>query len=581
MLFEKLKAEVHKYFIRRRINFDLKYENNYVKYVYLICPFLGLNGEEKQNILEHDDLYDRLKKVHELILKRNDESKNEFLGSQELVLNPKISDVDLLKNRSTTKRSNNIANSIEDFENKINSANMTEEAKNIAFDELDKLKNSPEKDYIINYLNTLINLPWDKMTTDNEDINRTKEILDRDHFGLQKVKKRIIEYLSVRKLNTGNKKGSILCFNGPPGVGKTSLAKSIADSLGKNFYRLSLGGVRDEAEIRGHRRTYVASMPGNIIQALLRLKSKNPVILLDEIDKVGSSNLKGDVSSALLEVLDPEQNDKFKDHYINTSFDLSHVFFVCTSNYIGNISPPLRDRLELIEIPGYSIEEKVQICKRYLIPKHIKEKGLLGENLSVGVQFSDDIIESMIIDYTYESGVRQLERNVSAVLRHVARLVVEEMDSIFKNNSSSNDNNKIILTKNFNINYDILKEALGRRYLEIDLELRTSNPGVAIGLAYTSNGGALTLIETTLFKGKGEIIITGNMGDIMKESVSTGLSWIKSNTDLLGLSDYDFSSKSIHVHVPQAAVPKDGPSAGITITISIVNLINKVYRFPY
>jgi ATP-dependent Lon protease len=517
---------------------------------------------------------------------------------------------ELMKNQmGSNLRSRNKANAIEEIENKINSIKLPEEAKQIALDELEKLKshgpgNNPEHEWIINYLNTFLKLPWDKVTIDNEDIKKTREILDRDHFGLEKVKKRIIEYLSVRKLNNHQSKGkgSILCFNGPPGVGKTSLAKSIAESLGKNFYRLSLGGIRDESEIRGHRRTYIASMPGMIMQSLIRAQSKNPVILLDEIDKVGV-HFKGDVSSSLLEVLDPEQNSTFKDHYIGTPFDLSEVFFICTSNYLENVSPPLRDRLEVIEIPGYTIEEKSQICKKYLIPKQIKEKGLNNDQIKISIKFNDDIIESMIVHYTYESGVRQLERNVASVCRYVAKNVVEEMEnsgikiivkkpekisesenSQIKSQSQSQKSDEIKLESNkiitpvadkkfekiFEIDQKILKEILGKKMLDLDLELRTSNPGVAIGLAYTLNGGAITLIETTSFRGKGEVLITGNMGDVMKESVSTGLSWIKSNTQFLGLEKFDFSRTDLHIHVPQAAVPKDGPSAGVTMTVSIV-----------
>lgn len=594
MLFEKLKAEANKFFVFNNIQLDFMSEFNYVKYVWLICPFLKLVGEEKQRLLEINDLYSRMSEVLKLIKTRGELQgrSREKEGVINTLAKPSQGKGSKVPEKFRDSQGSGKLSNVEDFENKINTMNLPEEAKKIATEELEKLKqaqgqSNPESEWIFNYLKIFLNLPWDKTTVDNEDINKTKTILDRDHFGLNKVKKRIIEYLSVRKLNAQNTKGSILCFNGPPGVGKTSLAKSIAESLGKKFYRLSLGGVRDESEIRGHRRTYIASMPGMIIQALNRVQTKNPVILLDEIDKVGT-HFKGDVSSSLLEVLDPEQNSTFKDHFINTPFDLSQVFFICTSNYLENVSPPLRDRLEVIDIPGYTIQEKIQICKKYLIPKQIKEKGLDSKNVKIEVKFSDDIIESMIVDYSFESGVRQLERNVASVCRYIARVVVEEMDTIAATTNTKPPVNKELETlnetktettvleakskfeKTFEINEAILKEVLGRKMSNIDLELRTSHPGVAIGLAYTLNGGAITLIESTLFRGKGDIIITGNMGDIMKESVSTGLSWIKSNTDFLGLTDFDFTDKSLHIHVPQAAVPKDGPSAGITICLSIV-----------
>jgi ATP-dependent Lon protease len=556
--------------------------------VFIICPFLRLTGDYKQKILEIDDLYTRIVEVLKLIKLRR-EYERKLTDTTKLKDNTHhIIDKFFSKNTKDKQNENlikkkgntNNTNIIEELEKKLDSIQLPEEARTIAQDELMKLKssekNNPEQEWTINYLKTFLKLPWDQFTKDNEDLQQTKNILDRDHFGLDKVKKRILEYLSVRKLNShssqGRKKGSILCFNGPPGVGKTSLAKSIADSLGKKFYRLSLGGVRDESEIRGHRRTYIASMPGMLIQALIRVQTKNPVILLDEIDKLGT-HFKGDVSSSLLEVLDPEQNASFKDHYINTAFDLSEVFFICTSNYLENLSPPLRDRLEIIDIPGYTIQEKVEICKRYLIPKQMSLAGLQSEKLDVKVVFSDLIIDSLVVNYTWESGVRQLERNISSVTRYIASLVVEEMQSRGIKLNNEND----VITKHFEkvfeVNDEILKICLGRKVSEVDLTLRTSNPGVAIGLAYTLNGGAITLIESTKFQGRGELLVTGNMGDIMKESLTTGLSWIKSNKNLLGLENFDFSSFNLHVHLPQAAVPKDGPSAGITMAISIVSYI--------
>lgn len=559
-LFEKLKVEAQKfstlYYDKNIINAQNTY--NYVKYLYSICPYLMLLGYQKQEIIEIDNLYDRMSKVIDILTNKN----QEVIKSARNYNKKKSPITYSLINSNKTQ---NKKNKVDELEEKINSANMSEEAKQIALEELEKLRNasSTESEWIYNYLNTLVSLPWNKVTVDSDNLAKSKEILERDHFGLDKVKKRIIEYLAVRKLNKDNNKGSIICFNGPPGVGKTSLAKSIAEALNKKFYRLSLGGIRDESEIRGHRKTYISSMPGAIIQAIKRVESKNPVLLLDEIDKVGQSH-KGDVSAALLELLDPEQNHTFKDHYINTPFDLSKVFFICTSNYIENISLPLRDRLEIIDISGYTVTEKLQIAKKYLIPKQMNEKGILKADQKINVILSDETLQEIIIDYTYESGVRQLERNIAAICRYIARLYIEALEK--------GENG----FKEITINSDILHEVLGRKMIELDLDLRTSNPGVAIGLAYTMNGGALTLIESVSFQGKGELIVTGNLGDVMKESINTGLSWIKSNANELNLTDVDFKTLSLHVHVPSAAVPKDGPSAGITITTSILSMLKGV-----
>jgi len=501
-----------------------------------------LSGEEKQTFLEIDNLYDRMKFLVEYFSSFNKNILNQ--NNEEIMHRISLKNPDNNLNRNFSNSGSRSDNVIKEFEEKVSKIKLTEEAKKIALDEIERLKsskNNPDYEWTINYLNNLLSLPWDSYTVDSDDIKKTVEILDRDHFGLDKVKKRIIEYLAVRKLVKVKKKenkisninkidnenlsliksGSILCLNGPPGVGKTSLAKSIADSLGKKFYRLSLGGLREVAEINGHRRTFVAAMPGMIIQALKRIQSKNPIILLDEIDKVGQ-NFKGDVSSSLLEVLDPEQNQCFKDHYLNTPFDLSQVFFICTSNYIENISPPLRDRMEIININGYSPLEKIEIGKKYLIPKQLKLNGLKSDLIEINVIFNDKILNEIILYFTFESGVRQLDRNIASICRNVARITLEDIekntnlignknfvdsrgsnkiddglsnkenlkiDDISNNLINLDDNNKEITNENITqnkyikeilINEKIIEEVLGKKRKEIDLELRINSPGVAI-----------------------------------------------------------------------------------------------------
>ena len=513
-LYEKLKSEANKYFLLNRYKVEVRdLQYNYVKFVFIIIPYLKLTGSEKQNLLEINDLYQRMKSVLNHVLNLNKlillKHPPELTGRKNSIL--KLPQLDTVKKPDDfffpTKHDDSSSNTIQEFEDKIKSIKLPEEAKKIALDELKKLKsskNNPENEWAINYLNTLLSLPWDKHTIDSEDIHKAKEHLDKDHYGLEKVKKRIIEYLSVKKLNKientkekipKKKEGSILCFNGPPGVGKTSLAKSIANALGKKFYRLSLGGLREVSEINGHRRTFIAAMPGMIIQALRRIQSKNPVILLDEIDKVGTANFKGDVSSALLEILDPDQNHSFKDHYINTPFDLSQVFFICTSNYMENISPPLRDRLEIIEISGYTVQEKIEIGKKYLIPKQLNLNGLISDNVEVCVEFSDRDVSDIILNYTYESGVRQLDRSIAGICRYIARITVEEIERRLEKSEIKGkleiegekvkEDEKISLenakySKTVKLTEKMIEEILGRKRKEIDLDLRLTSPGVAI-----------------------------------------------------------------------------------------------------
>jgi len=445
-----------------------------------------------------------------------------------------------------------------DLRKKIDEANMPEEVKKAADRELDRLSKvptaSPEYSVIRTYLDWLVQLPWSKDTTDAIDIRAARVILDEDHYDLDKVKDRIIEYLAVGKLKK-KLSGPILCFVGPPGVGKTSLGQSIAKAMGRKFVRLSVGGVRDEAEIRGHRRTYIGAMPGTIVRALRDAGTKNPVMMIDEIDKVGS-DYRGDPQSALLEVLDPEQNKNFRDHYLDLPFDLSQVLFVCTANQLDTISPPLRDRMEIIQLAGYTEFEKLQIAKRYLVKKQREANGLRDSQ----VQINDAAIRAVINDYTREAGVRNLEREIGTVFRKVARRIAEE--SRFKAR---------IKAENL---VDYLKKP--RYYNEV--KKRMATVGVATGLAWTAVGGDIMFIETSTMPGSGKLVLTGQLGDVMKESAQAAVSFLRSRSPELGLPDDYFAKHDVHIHVPAGAVPKDGPSAGISLATSIASLLtgNKV-----
>ena len=410
---------------------------------------------------------------------------------------------------------------------------------------------SPEFSVIVSYIEIIADLPWNKLSEDNLDLDEAQKILDRDHYDLEKVKKRLIEYLAVRKLNPQGH-GAILCFLGPPGVGKTSLGQSIADALGRKFVRISLGGMRDEAEIRGHRRTYIGSMPGRIIQELRRCGTRNPVFMLDEIDKIGA-DFRGDPASALLEVLDPRQNNAFVDRYLDVAFDLSQVIFIGTANYIEGIPEPLRDRIEVISLPGYTEREKLEIAKRYLVPRQLEENGLKPEQC----EWQEDALRHVINDYTHEAGVRELERQIGAICRGVAAQVARGK------------------TDHVTVTPDVVAEMLGPAKYVRETKLKTSKPGVVTGLAYTPAGGEVLHIEATRYPGKGNIILTGHIGEVMKESVQAALSLLRSREGQLGVNPEDFRKMDIHVHVPAGAVPKDGPSAGIAMFTALASLFSK------
>jgi ATP-dependent Lon protease len=534
----------------------------------IIASNLNINPSEKEEVLEIDKARERLNKVHLLlarevqILELGDKIQSQvkedidktqreyYLREQMKAIKKELGEID------------EHSAELKELKDKIEHAGMPSEARKVAEKELERLSKMPSAsaEYTVarTYLDWLIELPWAKGTDDNLAIDHARAILDEDHYNLEKVKKRILEYLAVRKLKN-DMKGPILCFVGPPGVGKTSLGMSIAKAMGRKFTRISLGGVRDEAEIRGHRRTYVGALPGRIIQGIKKTGSNNPIFMLDEVDKIGT-DFRGDPSSALLEVLDPEQNFSFSDHYIDVPFDLSRVMFITTANILETIPPALRDRMEVLELPGYSDDEKLMIAKQHLIPKQLSEHGLSSELL----EFKDEPVLAIINSYTREAGVRNLEREIAAVCRAVAKEVAEG-----KQEKVTVETDK----------KDILHKFLGPVKFFPEVAERTSNPGVATGLAWTPTGGDIIFVEATKMNGEKGLSLTGQLGEVMKESAQAALSYIRSKAKDLGIEENFYQKNDIHIHVPAGAIPKDGPSAGIAMFIALTSLLtNKPVR---
>ncbi len=528
----------------------------------LVASNLRLKIDESQMLLELIDPVKRLRKVNDLLARevdlssmqakiqsdvRDEISKNQrdyFLREQVRAIHKELGESD------------DKVQEIKDYQKKIKSAKMSKEANKEALRQLKRLEqmhpDSAESSVVRTYLDWMVDMPWSKTTKDVIDIKQAKKVLDKDHFALDKVKDRILEYLSVRKLNP-KMKGPILCFVGPPGVGKTSLGQAIARAMKRKFIRISLGGIRDEAEIRGHRRTYIGALPGRILQGLKQCGTNNPVFMMDEIDKLGS-DFRGDPSSALLEALDPEQNIAFSDHYLNLPFDLSKVMFILTANLTDTIPSALLDRMEVITLPGYTEEEKKTIAQRHLIPRQIKENGLRARNMSI----SPGALHQIIKEYTYEAGLRNLEREIGALFRKVARKIAEGNKGHFR------------ITKNN------LQQYLGvaKYYPEMDQE--RSQVGLSTGLAWTQTGGDVLYVEASLIGGKGELLITGQIGDVMQESARAALSYARANLSSLGVKKNVFENKDVHIHVPAGAIPKDGPSAGIAMATALISvLLNK------
>ena len=528
----------------------------------LVASNLKLKIEEAQKILETFHPLQRLKKVNEYLSKevqvstmqakiqsqaREEMSKTQreyFLREQLKAIKSELGEID------------EKAQEINELREKIKKAKMPGEVEKEANKQLNRLEQmhpeSAEATIVRTYLDWLVEIPWSLSTVDNLDIKKAKQVLDEDHYDLEKVKERVLEYLGVRKLKE-KMKGPILCFVGPPGVGKTSLGKSIARALGRKFTRISLGGIRDEAEIRGHRRTYIGSLPGRIIQGVKTAGSNNPVFMLDEIDKVGT-DFRGDPSAALLEALDPEQNFAFSDHYLNVPFDLSKVMFITTANILDPIPPALKDRMEVLNLAGYTSEEKLKICKQFLFPRQLEENGITREILSI----TDEAILRIISQYTKEAGVRNLEREIASICRKVARKIAEDEKGPFHVN---------------NLN---LHKYLGPPKFLPEEELEVNEIGVATGLAWTPVGGEILYVETTTMKGKGNLTLTGHLGDVMKESAQAALSYTRSKSKELNLDPEFYEKLDVHVHVPAGAIPKDGPSAGVTMATSLISALTRI-----
>jgi ATP-dependent Lon protease len=531
----------------------------------VIASYLNLALDQKQQLLEMVDVRARLRTLGTLL---NQELEVLHLGSE---IQTKVSKALSKSQREYFLReqlkaiqkelgeSGEHGEETRELRDRIEKAKMPAEAKKLALLEVERLEVMPagaaEYTVVRTYLDWLVAMPWSKSTEDKLDITRARRILDEDHYDLQQVKKRILEHLSTIKLRSANSvnvlgKSPILCFVGPPGVGKTSLGMSIARSLGRKFVRISLGGVRDEAEIRGHRRTYIGALPGRIVQSLRRVEVNNPVFMLDEIDKVGA-DFRGDPSAALLEVLDPQQNNSFSDHYLEVPFDLSQVMFITTANQLEPVPPALRDRMEVITLPGYTEEEKLHIATRYLVPRQLGEHGLKKEQLRISQQG----LALIIRDYTREAGVRNLERQIATLCRRTARRIVEGR------------------AKSVAVTGKNLKTLLGPSEFFHDMVERATEPGVATGLAWTAAGGEILFIEATQMPGRGTLILTGSLGDVMRESAHAALSYVRSHAEQLGIESKSFEKTDVHIHVPAGAIPKDGPSAGVTMAVALASML--------
>lgn len=524
-----------------------------------IAAAIPFSLDIKQKLLESFDIYERIeflivsiqneiqilkleKQIAEKVKQQVDQNQKEYyLREQMKAIQEELGDRD------------GVGADAAAYREKINSLKAKKEVKEKLFKDVDHFErmqgSSAESTVIRNYLDSVLALPWNRKTREHFDVKQAEEILDRDHYGLEKVKDRILEYLSVRNL-TKNAPGPILCLVGPPGVGKTSVVKSVAEALGRNYVRISLGGIHDEADIRGHRKTYIGAMEGRIMNGVAQARSKNPLMLLDEIDKMGA-DYKGDPSAALLEVLDSEQNFSFRDHYIEVPFDLSDVLFITTANTLDTVSRPLLDRMEVIEISGYTEEEKFQIARKYLIPKQLKKNGLADKHIS----FTDSAVHDLINYYTREAGVRNLEREIANLCRKAAKILLEKKKTEIK------------ITPKALITY------IGKHRFHFELMNETDEIGIARGLAWTQVGGDTLSIETNVMPGTGKIELTGKLGDVMKESAVTAISYIRSKSEMLGIDTSFYKTRDIHIHVPEGAVPKDGPSAGITIAVSVISAL--------
>jgi ATP-dependent Lon protease len=532
---------------------------------HLIAGSLRIPTAEKQEILEEVDVVARLRRLSEILARelevislgtqiQSQVQEGIDKGQREYYLREQLRAIQEELGEGDEQQAE-----INELRERIEAAGLPEQAQKAADRELGRLERLPaaaaEYGVIRTYLDWMLDLPWNERTTDDIDLDHAREVLDADHYDLERVKDRILEYLAVRKLNPDSA-GPILCFAGPPGVGKTSLGRSIARALGRNFERISVGGVRDEAEIRGHRRTYVGAMPGTIVRALRDAGSRNPVFMIDEIDKMGA-DFRGDPASAMLEVLDPAQNDSFRDHYLDLDFDLSEVIFIATANVLDPIPPPLRDRMEVIDLSGYTVDEKLHIARRYLVPRQVKENGLKASQAA----FSDAALRAIIEEYTREAGVRNLEREIGTVCRKLAREIAE---------------GKVKGNKRQSVSAKRARELLGRRRVFSEARRRTKRPGVATGLAWTPVGGEVLFVEATAMPGSGKLTITGQLGDVMRESAQAALSLLRGGAAdyLPDLEPTWFATHDIHLHVPAGAVPKDGPSAGVAMVTALTSLLS-------